>query len=183
MKNRKIELRFFTIAQYQKEEEYLRDKHNRGWSFSHVTFPGFYHFDRCTPEDVIYQLDYNQNGLMHKRDYLQIFRDCGWEYLIDFMGYSYFRKSVSEMQGEEEHIFNDDESKMEMIERVIKGRMLPLVIIFFCVIIPQLLLQARLSHPLNQVIFIVYLVLFLIYVVLFIQFYIHYKQLKQQIRG
>ena len=86
------------------------------------------------------------------------------------MGYSYFRKPVSEMQGEEEHIFCDDESKMEMIERVIKGRMLPLVIIFFCVIIPQLLLQSRLTHPLNQTIFVIYIFLFLVYVVLFIQF-------------
>lgn len=183
MKNRKTEFRFFTIAQYQKEEDYLREKHNKGWSFSHLTFPGFYHFERCTPEDVVYQLDYNQNGSIHKREYLQIFQDCGWEYLIDFMGYSYFRKPVSEMQGEEEHIFCDDESKMEMIERVIKGRMLPLVIIFFCVIIPQLLLQSRLTHPLNQTIFVIYIFLFLLYVVLFIQFAIHYMQLKKHIQG
>lgn len=183
MRNRKTEFRFFTIAQYQNEEEYLREKHNSGWSFSHVTFPGFYHFDRCTPEDVIYQLDYNQDGSVHKREYLQIFRDCGWEYLTDFMGWSYFRKSVAEMQGEEEHIFSDDESKMEMIQRIIKGRMLPLVIVFFCIILPQLALQLSSSHSWNRIIFYIYIVLFLLYVMIFTQFTIHYYQLKKQIRG
>lgn len=183
MKMKKTEFRFFTIAQYQQEEEYLRDRHKQGWRFSHLTFPGFYHFESCTPEDVIYQLDYNQNGSVQKREYLQIFSDCGWEYLIDFMGYSYFRKPVSQMNGKQEEIFCDAESKMAMIERVIKGRMFPLVIIFFCVIIPQLTLQMNMPSPFNRVLFFVYVVLFFGYLLLFLQFWIHYLQLKKQIRG
>lgn len=47
---------------------------------------------KCTPEDVVYQLDYNEEGLTHKDEYVQMFRDCGWEYIQDFGGYSYFRK-------------------------------------------------------------------------------------------
>ena len=46
-----------------------------------------------------------------------MFADCGWEYLQDFAGYSYFRKPVAEMKGEEA-IFCDDASRLEMMRRV-----------------------------------------------------------------
>lgn len=98
---------------------------------------GFYHFEECEPEDVVYQLDYNSERIANKADYVGMFQDCGWEYLQDFWGYSYFRKSSLEMNGEEE-IFCDDASKMEMMQRVFKGRLLPLAVMFFVCILPTL---------------------------------------------
>jgi len=47
---------------------------------------------------VVYQLDYNQEGRSHKEEYIQMFTDCGWEYLQDFVGYSYFRKPKAAMK-------------------------------------------------------------------------------------
>lgn len=117
MKTRKTELRIFTIADWEKEERYLQKRHREGWKFRRVNLLGIYHFERCTPEDVVYQLDYNEEGLKHKDEYVQMFQDCGWEYMQDFGGYSYFRKPVSEMQGEEK-IFCDDESRLDMMRRV-----------------------------------------------------------------
>ena len=117
MKEKKTEPRIFTIAEWEKEEKYLRKRHREGWKFVNVSLPGFYHFEKCTPEDVVYQLDYNEEGLKHKDEYVQMFNDCGWEYIQDFGGYSYFRKPVSEMQ-EEEEIFCDDESRLDMMRRV-----------------------------------------------------------------
>ncbi len=73
-----------------------------------------------------------------------MFKDCGWEYLFDFLGYSYFRKSAASMQGKEE-IFCDEASRLAFIGRVFKGRMVPLLILFFLVIIPQTILQ--ISNP------------------------------------
>jgi hypothetical protein len=58
-----------------------------------------------------------------------MFADCGWEYLQDAFGYSYFRKPASEMVGEES-IFCDDASRLEMMKRVFKGRVWPLVILY-----------------------------------------------------
>lgn len=26
----------------------------------------YYHFEKCLPQDVVYQLDYNKDGLAHK---------------------------------------------------------------------------------------------------------------------
>lgn len=110
----KTTFRFFTIMQHEEEAEYLGRMYRDGWKFTGVTFPGFYHFVKSVPEDVVYQLDYNQDGLAHKSEYIQMFADCGWEYLQDFFGYSYFRKPKALMQGEEE-IFCDAESRLEMM--------------------------------------------------------------------
>lgn len=130
------EIKFFNIMQYEQEGEYLRNMHKSGWKFVKMTGIGMYHFESCEPEDVIYQLDYNQEGMKNKDDYVQMFADCGWEYLQDAFGYSYFRKPAAEMQGVEE-IFCDDESRMEMMNRVFRGRLIPLIVIFCCCLLPQ----------------------------------------------
>lgn len=136
MMETKKEVRYFTIFNHEDEQEYLRQNHMAGWKFVKVTGLGMYHFEKCEPEDVIYQLDYNKEGLAQKNEYVQMFSDCGWEYIQDFFGYSYFRKSAKMMDGEEE-IFNDDSSKMAMMERVYKGRLIPLLITFCLLLIPQ----------------------------------------------
>ncbi|MBQ8258055.1 MAG: DUF2812 domain-containing protein [Clostridia bacterium] len=132
--------RYFSIFEYEKEEKYLREMHKSGWRFLKVTGLGVYHFEKCTPADVIYQLDYNQDSKEHKDEYLQMFSDCGWEHIQEYAGYSYFRKPAAEMNGDEE-IFCDNESKLQMMERVLKGRMLPLLIIFFCCLVPQFVIN------------------------------------------
>lgn len=128
--------RFFSIIEYENEQDYLRKMHRSGWKFVKVSGFCVYHFEKCVPEDVIYQLDYNQDGIAHKDEYAKMFNDCGWEYLQDYVGYSYFRKAASETTGAEE-IFCDDNSRLQMLERICKGRLFPLVIIFSCILIPQ----------------------------------------------
>lgn len=124
MKDKKVEYRYFSVFQYKDEQEYLRLRHKNGWSFAKVYFPGFYLFERCEPEDVIYQLDYNKEGRAHRAEYVQMYNDCGWEYLQDFVGYSYFRKPESEMNGDEE-IFSDEASRRDFANRVLKSRIIP----------------------------------------------------------
>lgn len=132
----KKQLKFFTIFQYEQEQDYLRQMHRSGWKLKQVTGLGMYHFEQCRPQDVIYQLDYNKDGLSHKEEYLQMFADCGWQYIQDYVGYSYFCKPAGQDGGEEE-IFCDEESKFQMMQRVMKGRMTPLLLIFFATLLPQ----------------------------------------------
>ena len=129
--------RYFSIFEYEKEEQNLREMHKSGWKFIKVTGLGVYHFEKCISEDVVYQLDYNQDAQKNPDEYRQMFSDCGWEYLQSYAGYSYFRKPAAEMNGEES-IFCDEESKIAMMERVLRVRMTPLIVIFFCFLLPQL---------------------------------------------
>lgn len=176
MKTIKTEFHYFTIMDYEKEQDYLRSMHKAGWEFAGVTVPGFYHFVQCEPEDVIYQLDYNLEGSAHKEEYVQMFEDCGWEYLMDFVGYSYFRKPAAQAK-EDEGIFCDDSSRLDMMTRIFKGRMLPLLCIFFLVLLPQLFFQFSLSG-IRGIIFCIFFVLFCIYLEIFISFFRKYLAFK-----
>ena len=178
MKEKKRVFKYFTIMEYEQEQEYLRKQHQAGWRFERVAFPGIYTFVKCEPEDVVYQLDYNQDRKNDMAGYVQMYRDCGWEYICDFVDYSYFRKPVSAMQGEEE-IFNDDASKLDMLERVYKGRMVPLLILFFGVICPQLIIQGQGGYGVAQdVLFLLTFIAFVLYVYTFVRCGVMYKKLS-----
>lgn len=185
MKNRKTTLKFFDIMDYAKEGEYLSQMHEQGWKFAHVTFPGLYHFHKCEPEKVRYQLDYNKEGIKHKEEYVQMFADCGWEYLFDFVGYSYFRKPESKecADASDEEIFCDDESRYDMIMRIFKGRIIPLVIIFIACILPlcgTMICTMITEHSIPVILGIEVIIISALYISIFIRFTSKYMALKNR---
>jgi hypothetical protein len=173
----KKEWKYFTIFNHEKEEEYLREQHKAGWKFVKVTGIGFYHFEKCQPEDVIYQLDYNKEGLENKQEYIQMFADCGWEYIQNYVDYSYFRKPANAMSGDEQ-IFCDESSRIAMMERVYKGRLIPLLIIFCACLLPQFILNLT-----NRRYFLSVLMggILAIYVVFFGYSAVHYYRKKNKV--
>ena len=171
----KKELKFFSIAKHKEEEQYLRQQHQAGWKFIKVSGLGVYHFEKCQPEDVVYQLDYNQEGSANKAEYIKMFSDCGWDYLQEYVGYSYFRKPAAEMNGEEE-IFSDGSSRQDMMKRVYMGRVLPLLAIFFAILLPQFI--SNLVRG-NYGIAIVLGAMIMLYIVVFSYFGIRYYKMKK----
>ena len=109
-----------------------------------------------------------------------MFQDCGWEYIQNFFGYSYFRKAVSEMDGEEE-IFCDDASRLDMMKRVFKQRMIPLLWIFFLIIIPQIYVQSQFDSSINHILVAVLSIMYAIYLILFIAFAIQFWKYFQSV--
>lgn len=168
----KTVFKWFDITMHEEEQEYLREMHRSGWKLQRVKW-AFYTFVRCEPEEVIYQLDYNRS-IENKTEYLQMFLDCGWEYIQDMMGYSYFRKPVSEMH-EEESIFCDHESRMAMWDRVFKGRVRVLLIMLCCVIIPQLVMQSHNDTAAGSVLYGMFIGLLPVYLVILIRFAKRYR--------
>ena len=81
MKTHKTVFRYYTIMEYEKEQEWLSRQHRQGWKLT-AAAACFYRFERCAPEDVVYQLDYNPEGRKHPEEYVQLFRDCGWEHVL-----------------------------------------------------------------------------------------------------
>lgn len=180
--------RMFTIVEFEAEQAFLREQHQQGLRFVRYVFPGFYKFEVCEPMDVIYQLDYSNAAENDKQNYLQIFRDCGWEYLFDVYGWSYFRKSASQTNGNEE-IFSDIDSKIDMLTRIFKKRVIPLIVAFLCIIIPQLFLQLyRLQRGIDLSLFNSFLLgfftsSFILYAALMISFGKKLYALKQKYHG
>ena len=173
----KKEFKIFTIVNHKEEEQYLRKQHNAGWKFIKVTGLGIYHFEKCQPEDVVYQLDYNQEGSSDKAAYIRMFADCGWDYIQEYFGYSYFRKCAADMDGEEE-IFCDDSSRLAMMERVYKGRLQPVLILFSAILVPQFILN--LANGFYGVA-IMDAVILLIYVIVFVIFGVKYHNFKSKV--
>lgn len=181
MKNTKTEIRFFSVPEWKKEEKYLRKQHKNGWKFVKVSGFCCYHFQKCEPKDIVYQLDYNPDSTAQKSEYIQMFRDCGWEYLQNYVGYSYFRKAVSEMDGTEEEIFCDDISRLDMLKRVFTGRMIPLFVMFFLVIIPQIVMQSQIDTSFNRGLMVFFCIMFGIYLGIFISFAISFWKYYQSV--
>ena len=175
MKTKK-EFRYFSIFNHEKEQAYLREQHCHGWKFQKVTGLGMYHFEECQPEDVVYQLDYNPEGSAHREEYQKMFADCGWEYIQEYAGYSYFRKPV-EAGGEAEEIFCNDSDRLAMLERVYQGRLRPMLVVFSACILPQFVLNLMNGRP---VLAGVIGAILGVYVVMFAYCAIHYYRKKNQ---
>ena len=136
--------RIFTIADYDREVLYFREMHAKGWklrkvSYSILLFAVKYTFEKCQPEQVSYQLDFYPMKKSERASYLQLFKDCGWEHITDFNGFSYFRKSHSEIESNAEfEIYNDATEKLDMVHRILRLRLLP-VLFFLSMLIPLFL--------------------------------------------
>lgn len=174
----KKQFRWFSIFEYEKEQEYLREMHKKGWKLINVKGFGVYYFEKCMPQDVVYQLDYNEAVYKNKDEYVQMFTDCGWEYLFEYAGYSYFRKPVK--NGISDEIFCDDESRLMMMQRVFKGRMIPLLVIFFCLLLPQLIMHLFPQPDYTYVS--LFGGLLVIYLVFFTMFAVNYYRFKNNMK-
>ena len=121
-----------------------------------------YTFERCAPEDVIYRLDYKNGD--ENEDYLQLFRDYGWEYFDQNAGWLYFRKPAAEVETEADgEIFSDGLSRVEMVQHVVKTRMLPLLVIFLCCLLPNLIRSIEGSVPFASFFSVLFGILFVLY--------------------
>ena len=141
---KKIVYRIFTIADYDREALYLRKMHAEGWKLSKVSYSYLlvavkYSFEKCQPEQVSYQLDFYPMKKSERASYLQLFKDCGWEHITDFNGFSYFRKFLAGIESDAEfEIYNDATGKLDIVHRILRLRLLP-VLFFLSMLIPLFL--------------------------------------------
>ena len=135
MMEKKIVYRIFTIADYEREALYFREMHAKGWklrkvSYSILLFAVKYTFEKCQPEQVSYQLDFYPMEKSERASYLQLFKDCGWEHITDFNSFSYFRKAHSEIESNAEfEIYNDAAGKLAMVNRILRLRLVPVLLL------------------------------------------------------
>ena len=133
---KKVVYRICTIADYDREALYLREMHAQGWKLKEVSYSNLavavkYTFEKCQPEQVVYQLDFYPMKKSERASYLQLFKDCGWEHITGFNGFSYFRKPYSQIELDAEfEIYNDATGKLAMVKRILIMRMLPILLLF-----------------------------------------------------
>ena len=178
---KKIVYRIFTIADYEREALYFREMHAKGWklrkvSYSILLFAVKYTFEKCHPEQVSYQLDFYPMEKSERASYLQLFKDCGWERITDFNSFSYFRKAHSEIESNAEfEIYNDAAGKLAMVNRILRLRLVP-VLLLLAIHIPFLFILLDRSNTFDLwKFFAVGLYIFLSLILLLIVAYISWK--------
>ena len=178
---KKIVYRIFTIADYEREALYFREMHAKGWklrkvSYSILLFAVKYTFEKCQPEQVSYQLDFYPMEKSERTSYLQLFKDCGWEHITDFNSFSYFRKAHSEIESDAEfEIYNDAAGKLAMVNRILRLRLVP-VLLLLAIHIPFLFILLDRSNTFDLwKFFAVGLYIFLSLILLLMVVYISWK--------
>ena len=181
MMEKKIVYRIFTIADYEREALYFREMHAKGWklrevSYSILLFAVKYTFEKCHPEQVSYQLDFYPMEKSERASYLQLFKDCGWEHITDFNSFSYFRKAHSEIESNVEfEIYNDAAGKLAMVNRILRLRLVP-VLLLLAIHIPFLFILLDRSNTFDLwKFFAVGLYIFLSLILLLMVVYISWK--------
>ena len=144
MMEKKVVYRISTIADYDREALYLGEMHAKGWKLKEVSYSNLvvavkYTFEKCQPEQVSYQLGFYPMKKSERASYLQLFKDCGWEHITDFNSFSYFRKAHSKIESNAEfEIYNDATNKLAMVNRILRLRLVP-VLLLLAIHIPFLL--------------------------------------------
>lgn len=114
--------KFFFAWDDEKEEAWLHEMALNGWKLVTITFPGFYTFEEASPANTVYRLDFNSDSRNYPA-YLRLFEDSGWEHVLAYGSWHYFR--ITTPYGEAPEIFNDNTSKIAKYQRV----MLTLVVL------------------------------------------------------
>lgn len=125
----KIEKKYFGMAEFTEEEKWLEEQHRIGWKII-KTNGAKYQFERCASEEWIYQLDFKENG-MAEEEYIQIFIDCGWEFVLQYGKWCYFRRKKED--GVNLSIFSDRFSKLDMYTRILESHRLIAVVALFAI--------------------------------------------------
>ena len=180
---RKTKVHFFTIADYEEEEIWLREQHRAGWRLVKVVPPCFYVFESCVPQDVIYRLDYKNDR--QTEEYMQMLGDFGWEYFAKSIGWLYFRKPADMAESAEDgELFCDNASRVEMITRIVRTRLLPLLGIFLCCVIPNYIMASTREGSGGVWTFftVFYAVMFIIYMFLIVYCGAKLRKLREKYR-
>jgi hypothetical protein len=185
MKNTKTLFRFFTLFEYEEEEAFLENQHKNGWKAIGYKLPGFYKFEKCEPDEVTYRIDFtNENGAKNP-EYQQMFADNGWEFLWSVNGFSIFRKLRASDSESNNEIFTDNTSKLQMLQKIQQRRLLPLVTIFLCAVLPNFVkgINGEFGRSGSELsLTVIFGIMFILYTYVFIKSFVKIKKLKEKLQ-
>ena len=185
MKNTKTVFKLFTLFEYEEEEAFLENQHKNGWKAIGYKLPGFYKFEKCEPDEVTYRIDFtNENGAKNP-EYQQMFADNGWEFLWSVNGFSIFRKVPTSVIESNNEIFTDNASKLQMLQKIQQRRLLPLITIFLCAVLPNFVkgINGEFGRSGSELsLTVIFGIMFILYTYVFIKSFVKIKKLKEKLQ-
>lgn len=101
-----------------------------GWHLASCVL-GWYRFRRGEPRDYLYRLDVDPRAGKRWEEYLGLFRDAGWEHVVRWGSWHYFRAERGTAFSEE--IYTDRESRIAKYRRL-------LLVVVVCLLMPAAVL-------------------------------------------
>jgi hypothetical protein len=108
--------KWFWAWQDDREEAWLRQMSQEGLHLASLGFACFYYFTVGEPANYVYRLDFVTDSKDYQ-NYLQLFKDAGWEHLGCMGGWQYFRTLAE--TGELPEIYSDLDSKIQKYRRLL----------------------------------------------------------------
>ena len=108
--------RFFLAYEDQKQEAWLEALAQQGW---HLSSPGLFRFTFSKGEPSLnrYRLDYQMIRGRQRDEYLDLFKDAGWDFLGEVANRYYF---VARADAFSPEVFSDPESRQDRIRRELR---------------------------------------------------------------
>lgn len=128
--------RLFPAWNIERECEWLRNKAADGWYLTSYFF-GFYEFRRGNPGSFSNEIDFQILRSREQQEYLDLYRDSGWELAASFANWYYFRAPAD--RAAEQPAYSDVSSRRAKYLRVVVVLLLAAVpAVFFGIINPLL---------------------------------------------
>lgn len=106
--------KLFWSWQDEQQESWLSAMSSQGLHLVRRQFPAGFLFHKGPGREVAYRMDFNRSN--PTEDYLQLFKDAGWEHLGNYGGWQYWRKEIQ--NGVIPELFTDNASKAEKYRRL-----------------------------------------------------------------
>lgn len=173
MKNEKRVTRFIGIWAEKKEQSWLKEMSRSGWHLYKVGFLTYW-FKKGEPKDMIYQFDFPEIGMKDTAEYLETYREDGWDY-IGTMGNWYYFSKAEDAPGSK-NIYTDKDTLLKKYKRVLMF----LTILGFPLLYNNMILfQYRgTGSPYAGVFSLVVAVVFGLYLYAYIRIFLYLRSLK-----
>lgn len=135
MRNEKYMMSGGLAFSEQNDLKKLRQKAAQGWTVKRFKFMG-YHFEKGTPEDVIFSIDYRDFKKGEEEEYLEMFEMAGWNHVSSNAGIHLFKALPGTSP-----IYSDKESSLDNLVRQQKPLISISIVCILITIISYLLSQ------------------------------------------
>lgn len=134
----------FFAWQDEQEEKWLQEMAADGWMLDKVA-PYTYSFKKGDPRKVVYRLDFKNNLDQDYQEYLDIFKDSGWQLLTTFTGWHYF--TIQCRSAVTPEIYNSARTRAQKYRRTFYLS-LPMFLLIMSPIYTLINTQKEATHPL-----------------------------------
>lgn len=149
-----LKIRFYTLGQYPQEEKWLEEMAAQGLIIQKSILPCFYIFKKEKPQNLIYRYDFVA-GENDRQERISFYEEYGWRYVTGMNDFMLFVHTADDASSKALDIFSSDQSREEMIIRILKKRMLPLGMVFLLMVMISLYLWLKQAEFDTRIIFLI----------------------------